>query len=191
MIINFIISLPAVLLCRLNISPRKKIRICIKVVTDIYGQSQVTNAAIQNSIAVMKVAYERCNIDVEVTGIERIVNPSVLTTTDCFPPWGLFSLWHAWFAQNACSCCGRITVYFVDVIQGASGCTYWGENHCRVDASANNDPSVMAHEVGHVLNLGHSNDPNNIMYKSFSPTTRNLTIRQCCIMRTSPYASYI
>ena len=124
--------------------------------------------------------------------IERIVKPDLLASTgDSF--WGLFSDWHAWFTQQACSCCGQVTVYFVDKIQGSSdGFTFWGDNWCRVDGTANTDPTIMAHEIGHICNLWHDDDNNNLMFPSSGPPTnpRNtLTSFQCCTMRLSTFVS--
>jgi hypothetical protein len=189
-VINIVLSWPQYLACLVNLNVRKRVRVCIKVITDAAGNTQVTPHAIQNSIRVMQEAYNKCNIEVEITGITYISNPSVITGTSC-TFWGLFSWWHAWFAANTCLCCGQITVFFVDSMVGVSGCAYWGENWCRVDSTANTDPSIMAHEVGHLLNLGHSSDPNNIMYESSSATARDFTTRQCCLMRMSSYTSYI
>lgn len=154
-------------------------------------RSQVTGEAIKQSIALMRRVYAQCGFGVTVDGIERVAQPSLLTSTnDSF--WGLFSFWHAWFSQHACSCCGQVTVFFVDKIQGsADGFTFWGDNWCRVDATANSDPTIMAHEVGHALNLWHDSDNNNLMFANSGPPTnpRNtLTRFQCCWMRSSPFA---
>jgi hypothetical protein len=120
-IVNIITGLPGFLICLLGLSPKKYLRICIKVITDRNGNSRVTNQAIELSIRRMNEAYAQCNIDViRVGGIERIPMPNVLSTTNC-NFGGLFSWWHAWFTQTACNCCNTVTVYFVDDIQGATG----------------------------------------------------------------------
>ncbi len=188
-VINIIIGLPSLILCRLGLSPNKKLRVCIKVLTDQNGNTAVTQLAINKSIERMKGSYAKCNIEVIILGIEYIVQPSYLATTNCNPS-GILSSWHVWFTQQACWCCNQVTVYFVDQIQGASGCAYWGDNWCRVDQSANGDDTIMAHEVGHLLNLPHVNDPNNIMYSSYSPTAHSFKTTQCCIMRVSPYVTF-
>ena len=189
-IITIIISLPGWLLCMLGLSLPKRINLCIKVITDANDQSQVTPAAIQSSIDLMRSVYAMCNISVDVSSIERIANPDLLTSTSD-SGWGLFSGWHSWFSSHACGCCNQVTVFFVDKISGSSdGFTYWGDNWCRVDATANSDPTIMAHEVGHICNLWHVSDNNDLMFPNSGPPTnpRNtLTSFQCCTMRTSPF----
>jgi hypothetical protein len=144
----------------------------------------------------MNEAYAQCNIQViRVGGIERIPMPAVLNTTNC-NFGGLFSWWHAWFTQTACSCCNTVTVFFVDDIlpsfpTDVTGCAYWGDNWCRVDAAARFDDTIMAHEVGHVLNLPHVNDQNNVMFGGTSATAHNFNRFQCCFMRNqSPFITY-
>lgn len=190
-VVNIIVGLPAFLICLLGLSPQKYLRICIKVITDKDGKSQVKDEAIELAIRRMNEAYKQCNIKViRVGGVEHIPMPNVLNTTNCSFA-GLFSGWHAWFTQTACNCCNIVTVFFVDDIQGAAGCAYWGDNWCRVDTGANYDDSVMAHEVGHILNLPHVNDPNNIMFSSSSATSHNFNTSQCCFIRNqSPFVTY-
>lgn len=191
-IVTIIIRLPGFLLCLIGLSFPKRIRICIKILTDDRGASRVTPEGVKGSIALMSEVYRQCGIRVEVDSIERIVKPDLLTSTgDSF--WGLFSDWHAWFTQQACSCCGQVTVYFVDKIQGSSdGFTFWGDNWCRVDGTANTDPTIMAHEIGHICNLWHDDDNNNLMFPSSGPPTNprdTLTSFQCCTMRLSTFVS--
>lgn len=186
-IINIIIGIPAFLLCRLGLSPTKKIRICVKVLTDNNGNSQVTPLTIRQNIERTISVYKQCNIEVIITGIEYIVKPQYLTTT-C-SPLNIFSPWHAWFTQMACGCCNQVTVFFVDELlpTNVSGYTIWGDNWCRVDAGASGDDTTMAHEIGHILSLWHVNDPNNLMYAYYSSTAHNLTTFQCCFIRQSPF----
>ncbi|MCW3103109.1 MAG: hypothetical protein JWO09_1549 [Bacteroidetes bacterium] len=188
-IINFVVGIPAFLLCKLSLSPKKKMRICIKVLTDEAGNSKVDPTAIKKSIERTISAYQQCKVEVIIVGITYMVKPAYLTSTNC-SFGGLFSAWHVWFSTNACWCCNQITVFFVDSISGASGCTYWGDSWCRVDSTANSDDTIMAHEIGHILGLSHSSNPNNIMYASFSATAHNFTSSQCCFLRQSPYITF-
>jgi hypothetical protein len=191
-IISIIIGLPGLLLCLLGVRPVRQVSVCIKVLTNAEGGSVVTEKGIQDSIALMQRVYRPCGLIVEIEGIERIVAPDLLTsTTD--NAGDLFSFWHAWFSARACGCCNQLTVFFVDKIQGtADGYTYWGDNWCRVDGAANGDPTIMAHEIGHAMNLWHVGDNNNLMFANSGPPTnpRNkLEDWQCCWMRTSPFAT--
>ncbi len=192
-IITIIIRLPGFLLCLLGLSFRKRIRVCIKVLTNEKGESMLTNAAIEKSIETMTAVYRQCNILVEIDSISRIVKPDLLTSTDD-SVGGLFTFWHSWFSSTACNCCDQVTVFFVDKIQGSSdGLTFWGDNWCRVDATANTDPTIMPHEVGHLCNLWHVSDNKDLMFPDSGPPTnpRNtLTSFQCCTMRLSTFVTF-
>jgi len=190
-IVMILIGLPGWLLCMAGVKIPMRIRICIKVITDDKDNSLVTAAAIQNSIDTMTRIYATCGIDVQIDSTERIAAPDMLSTPDSWT--GFLTKWHSWFTTQACGCCNQVTVFFVDKITGGSnGLTYWGDNWCRVDASAISDPTIMAHEVGHVCSLTHADDNNNLMFKNSGPPTnpRNtLTDTQCCWMRMSPFVT--
>ena len=189
-LVNVVVGLPALGLCLLRLKPRKVLRVCIKVLTDELDQSAVTPLALQQNLARMASAFEPCRIAVRVTSVERIVKPEYLSTTDDKAS-GLLSAWHLWFTQHACGCCGQVTVYVVDKIIGnAAGVSYWGDNWFRIDVGANADDTVMAHEVGHLVNLWHVNDPNNVMYAQPSPTAHHFEAWQCCLARRSPLVTY-
>jgi Matrixin len=189
-IVNVIIGIPAFLLCLLRLNPPKRLRICIKVLTDENGQSAVTPAAINQNIARIRSSYGECNIEVIILGIEYIIKPEYLSSTDSSPS-SIFSAWHLWFTQWACWCCNQVTVFVVDSIVGAEGLTFWGDSWCRVDHDCNTDDTIMAHEIGHILNLWHVNDPSNVMYPSFSATAHNFTPFQCCLAKRSPFVTYV
>ena len=190
-IVTIIISIPAWLLCLIGLKIPTHIRICIKVITDDEGRSKVTDAAIESSIALMRRVYAMCDIAVQIDGVERIAAPDMLVTPDSWT--GIFSQWHVWFSTHACGCCNQVTVFFVDQITGGSdGLTFWGDNWVRVDASANSDPTIMAHEVGHACSLWHVGDKNDLMFPDSGPPTNprdTLTTFQCCTMRTSPFVT--
>jgi hypothetical protein len=190
-IISIIVGLPAFVLCLLRLNPRKRMRICVKVLTDEKGQSAVTQAAIDQNIQRIITSYRECNIEALIIGVERIVKPEYLTTTGS--SFGnIFSLWHLWFTLRACSCCSQVTVFVVDDIVGSlvGGVTFWGDSWCRVDSDCNTDDTVMAHEIGHVLSLWHVNDPNNVMYATTSATAHDFTSFQCCLAKRSPFVTY-
>jgi hypothetical protein len=189
-VIHIIIALPGMVLCWLGLSPWKVLRVCIKILVDDQGNSAVTGQAIEQNIARMQKAYAECGIRVVIEGIERIVKPEYLSSTDSSGT-SIFSGWHQWFTQRACWCCNQLTVFVVDKIIGASGFTFWGDNWCRVDVECNHDDSVMAHEIGHLLNLPHVSDPNNVMTPSYSPTSHHFNSSQCCLMKSSPFTTYI
>jgi hypothetical protein len=191
-IITIIIGIPGFLLCLAGLRVPKHIRVMIKVITDERDQSAVTPAAIQSSIDTMREIYRQCNITVEFDGVERIVAPELLRTSDDW--FGFLAFWHARYSALAFGCCNQITIFFIDDVTGTSnGLTYWGDNWCRVDAGANNDPTIMAHEVGHMCNLWHDDeDPTNLMFPASGPPAnpRNtLSGNQCCWMRASTFVT--
>jgi hypothetical protein len=188
-IITIIISFPFFILCLVGLRLPSHIRVSIKVLTNRAGASAVTPAAIQASMDTMRTIYDQCSITVEFDGVERIVAPDLLVTPDDWS--GFLAPWHAKYSQLAFGCCNQITVFFIDDISGSSnGLTYWGDNWCRVDAGANTDPTIMAHEVGHMCSLWHDDDNKNLMFSASGPPTnpRNiLSGNQCCWMQASPF----
>lgn len=190
--IHFVIGLIPYLLCLLGLSGKRKIRICIKVLTDNEGNTKIKEEYIEKSINSMRKIYSQCNIDVIIDGVEYIAKPEYLEGTNC-SFGGLFSLWHAWFSERACSCCNQITVFFVDDISSENpgydtvGCAYPGDNWCRVDKGSKDNSTIMAHEVGHLLMLPHNDDENNFMFGE--DEAYGVTKNQCCIMRWSPFVT--
>lgn len=190
-IVTIIISLPQFLLCLIGVRLPMHIRVSIKVLTDRAGNSAVTPAAVQSSMDTMRAIYRQCGITVDFEGVERIVAPDLLVTSDAW--FGFLAPWHAKYSQMAYGCCNQITVFFIDDISGGSnGLTYWGDNWCRVDAGANTDPTIMAHEIGHMCSLTHNDDNDNLMFSDSGPPTnpRNeLSGAQCCWMQVSPFVT--
>lgn len=190
-IVTIVISLPLVLLCLIGVKLPMHVRVTIKVMTDRAGNSKVTAKAIQDSMDTMRTVYRECGIAVEFDSVERIVAPDLLLTSDSTS--GFLAPWHAKYSQMAFGCCNQITVFFIDDITGGSnGLTYWGDNWCRVDAGANNDPTIMAHEIGHMCSLTHNGNNTNLMFSTSGPPAnpRNtLTAAQCCWMQASPFVT--
>lgn len=191
-IINLTINVIPYLFCLAGVSPKQKLRICIKVLTDKDGGTKITKDTLNQSIETMRKIYNQCDIDIEIDGIEYVIKPEYLSSTNC-SGGGIFSMWHLWFTQNACSCCNQITVFFVDDITDPDptidtvGCAFPGDSWCRIDKGAVFDSTIMAHEIGHLLLLGHSSDPNNFMYGDQSNTAYNVTTNQCCTIKRSPF----
>jgi hypothetical protein len=190
-LVTIVITFPGFLLCLIGLKVPMHIRVAIKVLTDEKGNSAVTAAAVQSSMDTMRRIYAQCNIDVIFDGVERVVAPDLLKTSDDW--FGFLAPWHAKYAAMTFGCCNQVTVFFIDDVTGTSnGLTYWGDNWCRVDAGANTDPTIMAHEVGHACSLWHDSDKNNLMFASSGPPAnpRNtLSGAQCCWMRSSTFVT--
>ena len=81
-----------------------------------------------------------------------------------------------------------ITIYFVDNIQGANACSIPGSNYIVITDGGNG--ASVAHEIGHLASIfSHSDDPENIMYAKPSDTKDKFTKNQCCLIRSSKYAT--
>ncbi|HEX9135182.1 MAG TPA: hypothetical protein VF844_23080, partial [Ktedonobacteraceae bacterium] len=182
---------PELLICLLGFGPAKQINVCIKVLTNEEGKPIRSAEQIEIILRDAATILRRCNIKLVVVSNELVRKPEFLTATTCDFS-GLFSDSFVWFSANACSCCSAITVYFVDTVAGADGCSYPATNWVKI--ASGGDGAVMVHEMGHLVDLTHSNDPNNVMYGTHDPTKGThdqITKFQCCMFQTSHFASLV
>lgn len=189
-VIDWVVRFPELVLCWLGVETPKIMRVCIKILTDAEGvpavQPDEVNGMMRDSAAI----FARCNIRLVVESSELIRKEEFLTGTRCEFS-GMFSDFYLWFSARACPCCPTVTVYFVASMDGASGCAYPGNDWVIVASPAGGgDGTVVVQEIGHLADLwGHSSDPNNVMTDQPGGTHDQITSGQCCMIRTSRFAS--
>ena len=182
---------PELLLCLLGFEPAKQINVCIKVLANEEGKPVRSEAQVERTLRDAAAILRRCNINLVVVSNEVVQKPEFLNGTTCDVS-GLFSDSFVWFSANACTCCSAITVYFVNSVDGADGCSYPATNWVKI--AAGGDGAVVVHEMGHLADLTHSDDPNNVMYGTHDPakgTHDQITKFQCCMFQTSHFASMV
>jgi hypothetical protein len=187
--IDWVIRLPGLLLCLLGIEPRKYMGVCVKLLADGRGNPAVSLADAQGMMRDAASLLRRCNIDLVVCSYEVVVKPEYLSSTVCTLS-GMFQRFFSWFSSNTCGCCSTVTVYFVQDIKEAQGCSYPGTDWILVDAKG--DGTVVVHEIGHLADLwSHTSDPDNIMTNTPGGTHDQITDFQCCMLRTSRFARFL
>ena len=179
------------LVCLLGIKPKKYLRLCVKVLTDEEGNGATTLDGARQIHGRAAELFKQCNIGVILTGVEFIRKPEYLTGTRC-GLGGLFSRHHLWFNDNACpqppfSFVVPVTVFFVDSMDGSNACSIPGTNYVVLTDGANG--ASLAHEIGHLSALTHHDDSQNIMFAAASDTKDQFARYQCCMIRSSQYAT--
>jgi hypothetical protein len=187
-VIDWILRAIDLLLCKLGFRGLRCIRVCVKILTDAQGTPAVSVA---DATAMMRDAaaiFARCNMRVVIAGTELVRKEEFLDGTTC-DFGGMFSAFWVWFSDRACACCSAVTVYFVRSIVDASGCAYPGTNWVTVAANGG-DGTTVVQEIGHLADLWqHSSDPNNVMTDQPGGTHDQITPGQCCMIRTSRFAT--
>jgi hypothetical protein len=191
-VIDWIFRWLPLLLCRLGLTERRTIRVCVKVLADRRGNPAVPLADVQTIMEDADRLLEQCSIDVAVVGTDVIIRPEALEGGTCeFDD--IFDADWAWFNRTACQESCTVTVYFVreldsgDPASDLNGCAIPGTNWVRVDNDA--DGATVVHEIGHLADLWeHTDDPDNIMTDQPGGTGDQITEHQCCMIRTSRFA---
>lgn len=176
-------------LCALGVRPRRFMRVCVKVLTAADGTAALSTEEVNRRMQDAASIFATCNISMIVTRVELVQREEFLRGTSC-EFGGMFTPFFQWFSANADRGC--VTVYFVDDIQGASGCAYPGTNWVTVDDDG--DGTVVVQEIGHLADLwAHSSDPDNVMTDepAADGTHDQLTRWQCCMIRTSRFVSSV
>lgn len=189
--IDWAFRLPELLLCLIGLTPRKFMRVCVKILTDAEGNPAIAVADVQNMMRDAAAILERCNIRLILNSTELVRKEEFLEGTTC-NFGGMFSDFFLWFSERACQFPSAVTVYFVRDIDEASGCAYPGTNWVTVDEDG--DGTTVVQEIGHLADLwSHSSDPDNVMTDQRDPggTHDQITRWQCCMIRTSRFVSIV
>ena len=189
-VIDWLARIWVVLACRIGLRPRRFLHACVRILADSDGRSPITIAEARAAIAEANRIYAQCNVTIVIDDISIITSPDddFLDSTTC-EFGGLFSAFFAFFSSNALGEC--VTLYFVENIEGACGCSYPGANWATIATDCDNLGCIVAHEIGHLSDLwGHSDDEDNLMSEACTGGT-NLTEWQCCLIRTNRFTSVL
>ena len=173
----------AILLCRLGVRIPKYVHMCVRVLTDAEGVPAAEWEKVERDLQEAARLFRQCGISLVVIDRRRVEKDEFLTGTTC-DFTGLFTSFFTWLSQNECVGCSSVTAYYVRDIAEAAGCSYPGSNWFTIDASG--DGSTLVHEIGHLSDLTHTDDVNNIMFGRGSGS--QITASQCCFYRTSRFA---
>lgn len=180
--------------CWMGIRPKKFIHVCVKILTDEKDDPALSVDKVKILLSETQKRFEQCNISLCILGIQLIKKPNLLTGYECGVS-GLFSKYHVWFANHQCSnyigsSIVPITIFVVKNLNPGKGCAIPGNHYIVIDVDASN--ATIAHEIGHLSDLWkHSDDPGNVMYSPTSDDSVKFTKSQCCMIRSSRYATLI
>jgi hypothetical protein len=173
----------AILLCRAGIRPVQYVHLCVKVLTDAAGVPAAEWDEVNRDLREASTLFRKCGIQLVVIDRARIEKTEFLTGTTC-DFTGLFTEFFTWLSQNECVGCSSVTAYYVRDIQDVAGCSYPGSNWFTVDRQGGG--ATLVHEIGHLSDLTHTDDRDNIMYGQGAGS--QITSSQCCLYRTSRFA---
>lgn len=181
--------------CLLGFKPTKHIDICVKILTTggEVPEEAMSRAEVERLIEETRSRFAQCNIVINVLSIGTIAQSDHMDVDGCGVST-FFSKAHIWFNKNRCkqklfTVASPITVYVIRSLGGARGCSIPGTEYIIIDRDSTN--ATMAHELGHATGpLTHSDTPTNVMHTPTSNDSTEFTKTQCCLMRSSRFASY-
>jgi hypothetical protein len=180
------------LLCRLGFGDRRWIHLCVVVLERDRRKPQWSTSEIQRLLDGATTRLEQCNVSICFLHFEVVETAEHQTGIDCGVSM-LFGSNYNWFRRYECRGFGAIvpiTVFFVDDINDAKGCSVPGANFVLVDHEGTT--ATIAHEIGHISDLwAHSDDPLNVMASPTTDASVTFTKGQCCMIRSSKYATTV
>jgi hypothetical protein len=189
-VVDWIFRFFELLLCWAGVKHKEYIHICVKVLTDENGRGGLTREQINNLLAETQVRFDQCNIEICSQSIEFVEKPELMNGYGK----SIFSEHFLWFNQNECSRLFSliipVTVYVVESISNdAKGRAFLNTNFIVIAPSAS--IATIAHEIGHLCALGHTEEPTNVMMNGTTDASVNFTKNQCCVIRSSRFVGLI
>lgn len=193
-ILTFVSGYFEYLMCTLNISVKKSVTVQIIIFTDKASNSTINYKSVEHAMNFTKEVFNKCNIRVIFPFVVYESDPTMINSTDCNPSSMISTIWYTDLNiyhtnYNLGSNLNGLTIFLVDSINGSSpSCRFLNDPFVRIDSSINSNPSLIAHELGHIFGLNHSNNPVNLMHSNPTELSVNLTEGDCCLLKRSLYA---
>jgi hypothetical protein len=175
-----------ILLCTLGLQGRRQLDICVRILTDDAGTPATTREAVLAILRRADELLEQCRIDICLREMAFVRKETHMEGVSCGASQ-FFGSAFSWFEKTACVGSPKpLTLFFVDSMAGNSNaCTIDGTSYVVLTDGANG--ASVVHELGHHAELGHRDDPANIMFASQSDTKDKLTSWQCCVIRSCEF----
>ncbi|MFA6265104.1 MAG: hypothetical protein WC670_05230 [Pseudolabrys sp.] len=184
-VIDLVFRVIAMLFCRLIGKPREKyIQVCVQILADDAGTPCRTLQQVDAAIADANTFFAQCKIRLVKCDVHIVNKPQYLNVNISF--WKFFPLAFSWFSSTSCGCCSRLTIFFVHGITGAEGFSVPGCDWVLISGVTHAGYDI-AHEIGHLADLPHSSDSNNVMIGSSSVYGTEFTRFQCCMLRSARF----
>jgi len=186
-LIDLVPRIIEMLFCRFT-AREKFIHVCVKILANGNGQPSWTLQQVDAALNDANGLFAQCNIKLVKCDVHIVEKPEYLNELNIGIGFFL-SMAFSWFSSNTCGCCSRLTIYFLNSMTGAEGFSVPGCDWVLI--SHGPQPGlVVPHEIGHLADLTHSSDPQNVMVGTAGVYGTKFTRFQCCMLRTARFTNY-